>query len=168
MAAFKKFKGRGFEICKGFEIKNPKLPERSTANSAGYDFTVVEDQIIPPSFVYTLSLGQRTALEKPTLVPTGIKAYMQPDEALFLYNRSSNPGKLGLVLANSVGVIDADYHSNPDNDGHIMFAFYNMSGSPVKLERGMKIGQGIFQKYLKVDFDASSGERKGGFGSTSI
>lgn len=159
MAAFKKFKGRGFEICKGFEIKNPKLPERSTTNSAGYDFTVIENQVIQPYSEVNV---------KPTLVPTGIKAYMQPDEALFLYNRSSNPIKFGLVLANSVGVVDSDYYSNPDNDGHIMFAFYNFSGSPVKLERGMKIGQGIFQKYLKVDFDSTSGERKGGFGSTSI
>ena len=62
----------------------------------------------------------------PTLIPTGIKAYMLDDEVLYLYNRSSNPKKKGLILANSVGVIDKDYYGNPDNDGHIMFAFYNI------------------------------------------
>ena len=51
---------------------------------------------------------------------------MQDDEVLILANRSSNPGKKGLILANSIGVIDKDYYGNPDNDGHIMFAFYNI------------------------------------------
>ena len=51
---------------------------------------------------------------------------MGEDEVLILANRSSNPGKKGLILANSIGVIDSDYYGNPDNDGHIMFAFYNI------------------------------------------
>ena len=92
---------------------------------------------------------------------------MQDDEFLALYNRSSNPKKKGLILANSVGIIDKDYYENPDNDGHIMFAFYNIKEEDVVIKKGEAIGQGIFQKFFAVDNDGAEGERVGGFGSTS-
>jgi dUTP pyrophosphatase len=92
---------------------------------------------------------------------------MQDDEVLMLYNRSSNPKKKGLILANSVGVVDKDYYGNPDNDGHIMFAFYNIKSEPVEIKKGDAIGQAIFQKYFTTDDDSAEGERVGGFGSTS-
>ena len=102
----------------------------------------------------------------PTLIPTGVKAYMEDDEVLYLYNRSSNPKKKGLVLANSVGVIDKDYYGNPDNDGHIMFAFYNIKEEDITIHKGEAIGQGVFSKYLISDDDSAEGDRTGGFGST--
>ena len=92
---------------------------------------------------------------------------MQDDEMLLLYNRSSNPKKKGLILANSVGVIDKDYYGNTDNDGHIMFAFYNIKEEDIEIKKGEVIGQGIFQKYLITDDDNAKGERMGGFGSTN-
>ena len=92
---------------------------------------------------------------------------MEDDEMLLLYNRSSNPGKRGLILANSVGVVDKDYYGNPDNDGHIMFAFYNIKDEDVEIKKGDAIGQAIFQKYLITDTDVANGERVGGFGSTN-
>lgn len=49
---------------------------------------------------------------KPVLIPTGIKAYMQPDEVLVVANRSSNPLKRSLVIPNGIGIIDADYYNN--------------------------------------------------------
>lgn len=103
---------------------------------------------------------------KPTLVPTGVKADMNDDEALFLYNRSSNPLKKFLVLANGVGVIDADFYENPDNDGHIMFQFVNFGLFPVTIKKGDRIGQGVFQPFLKTDDDVAGGKRTGGHGST--
>ena len=110
---------RGFEIAKGWEDKKINYPIRKTKHAAGYDFEAAEDVLIP-------------ALNKePILIPTGIKAYMEDDEVLYLYNRSSNPKKKGLVLANSVGVIDKDYYNNPDNAGHIMFAFYNVKENDI-------------------------------------
>ncbi len=157
-------KTRGFEVCKGFENENITLPVRSTKNSAGYDFTAASDITIP-SYYKELIKAKDTPV-KPTLVKTGVKAYMLPDEVLFLYNRSSNPIKKGLVLANSVGVIDSDYYSNPDNDGHIMVAFYNFYPFDIKISKGDKIAQGVFQKYLVADNDNASNERLGGFGST--
>ena len=91
---------------------------------------------------------------------------MQNDEVLMLYNRSSNPKKKGLILSNSVGVVDKDYYGNPDNDGHIMFAFYNIKDEDITIKKGEAIGQAIFQKYLVTDDDSAEGERVGGFGST--
>ena len=148
---------RGFEIAKGFENAGINLPVRSTKNSAGYDIEAAEDVTIP-----AFKLGQ-----KPVLVKTGLKAYMQSDEVLILANRSSNPGKKGLILANSIGVVDSDYYGNPDNDGHIMFAFYNIKEEDIEIKKGERIGQGMFQKYLVTDNDIAGGERTGGFGSTN-
>ena len=150
-------KKRGFEIAKGFEDKNINLPIRKTKYSAGYDIEAAEDTVIP-SFKKGMN---------PTLVKTGLKAYMQDDEMLLLYNRSSNPKKKGLIVSNSVGVIDKDYYENPDNDGHIMFAFYNIKEEEEKKKKGEAIGQAIFQKYLVTDDDVAEGERVGGFGSTT-
>lgn len=148
---------RGFEIAKGFEDANINLPIRSTKNSAGYDIEAAEDCVIP-----AFKPGQ-----KPVLVKTGLKAYMQSDEVLILANRSSNPGKKGLILANSIGIVDSDYYGNPDNDGHIMFAFFNFKDEDIEIKKGERIGQGMFQKYLVTDNDVAEGERTGGFGSTN-
>ena len=74
--------------------------------------------------------------------------------------------KKGMVLANSVGVIDSDYFENPDNDGHIMFAFYNFYPFDITINKGEKIGQGVFQKFMIADDDEADGDRLGGYGST--
>ena len=148
---------RGFEIAKGFENEGINLPIRKTKCSAGYDIEAAENTIIP-----SFKKGM-----KPTLVKTGIKAYMESDEVLILANRSSNPGKKGLILANSIGVVDSDYYENPDNDGHIMYAFFNFKAEDVEIKKGERIGQAIFQKYLVTDNDIAQGERTGGFGSTN-
>ena len=147
---------RGFEVAKGFEDKKINLPIRKTKYSAAYDIEAAEDVTIKPFVLGT----------KPVLVPTGIKAYCQDDEFYMLFNRSSGPMKRGLVLANSVGVIDKDYYGNESNDGHIFFAFYNFSDEEVTIHKGDAIGQIVFQKYLMVDDDNADGIRTGGFGST--
>ena len=149
-------KKRGFEIAKGFEDKDIHIPVRKTKYAAGYDIEAAEDTVVP-----AFKQGQ-----KPTLVKTGLKAYCQPDEFYMLCNRSSNPGKRGLVMANSVGIIDHDYYENEDNDGHFMFAFYNIKDEDIEVKKGDAIGQAIFMKYLTTDNDLADGVRKGGFGST--
>ena len=147
---------RGFEIAKGFEGCEINLPVRKTKSSAGYDIEVAEDVVVPK-----FELGQ-----KPTLIKTGIKAYMQDDEVLYLYGRSSNFKKKGLMLANNVGLIDSDYYENEDNDGHIMFSVINFRNEDVLIKKGEVVGQGVFGKYLITDTDDAQGKRKGGFGST--
>lgn len=133
-----------------------RLPERSTKNSAGYDFYNPEWIEIPP-----YKLG-----DNPTLVRTGVKVEMPTDEFLMLVNRSSNPKKKKLVIPNSMGIIDADYYNNPDNEGEMMFAFYNVSNEPVVIDAGEKLGQGIFVKYGITEDDNATAQRNGGFGST--
>ena len=150
-------KVRGFEVAKGFEDKEINLPQRKTKNSAGYDIEAAEDVTIP-SFKFGM---------KPTFVKTGIKSYFKPNEYLMLCNRSSNPGKRGLVLANSVGIVDSDYYENESNDGHFMYAYYNFFDHDVQIKKGDVIGQVIFAKYYKVDGDNAEGIRTGGFGSTN-
>ena len=150
-------KKRGFEVARGWENKNINMPVRKTKYSAGYDIEAAENIIIP---AYKPGMN-------PTLISTGLKAYMQDDEVMLLYNRSSNPKKKGLVLANGVGVIDKDYYGNSDNDGHFMFAVYNIKEDDVEVKKGECIGQAIFQKYLVTDNDDAQGERMGGFGSTN-
>ena len=155
--------GRRFEYVSrvtstGYEMKDPgfDLPKRSTKHSAGYDMFCPERVKIPP-----YKIG-----DNPVLVKTGVKAYMQDDEYLMLVNRSSNPKKKKLVIPNSMGIVDADYYGNSDNDGEMMFAFYNLSNETVVIEKGDRLGQAIFQKYLITDDDNADGIRQSGFGST--
>lgn len=102
----------------------------------------------------------------PTIVHTGIKAYMPEDEVLYIYNRSSGPKKLGIILANSVGVIDSDYYGNESTDGEIMFAYYNILPFDITITKGTAIGQGVFHKFLRAENSKVGGNRTGGFGST--
>ena len=145
------------EKVRGFENKGINLPERKTKCSAAYDVESAEDIIIP-----SFKKGM-----KPTLVATGLKAYMQEDEVLYLYAKSSGFPKKGIMLSNCVGVIDGDYYENESNDGHIMFSIINLKDEDLHIKKGDSIGQAMFSKYLVVDNDNATGVRKGGFGSTS-
>ena len=146
---------RGFEIAKGWEDKGINLPVRKTKNSAAYDIEAAEDVTIP---AYKSGM-------KPTLIPTGLKAYCMEDEWYMLANRSSGPKK-GFIMANSIGIIDADYYGNESNDGHFMFQYFNFMDHDIEVKKGDCIGQVIFMKYLTVDDDKAEGVRTGGFGST--
>lgn len=109
----------------------------------------------------------KTYNAKPTLVPTGIKCELPDGYFLQLSVRSSLPLKHWLVLANGVGIIDADYYNNPDNEGHIYFQLINFSPFPIVIKKGECFGQGVIMKYCITDDDNASGERSGGFGSTN-
>ena len=104
---------------------------------------------------------------RPTLVSTGMKCKLDPDTYLELSVRSSTPLKHWIVLANGVGIIDADYYNNPDNEGEIFFQLINLSPYNIILKKGEKIGQGIIKQYLTTEDDAATGDRLGGFGSTT-
>lgn len=171
-----------FAAVSRFPKGSVKLPERKTKCSAGYDFEVAEDIIIPSykEQMGKLGLNWNTTRElddmatitkaagaKPTLVPTGIKCYMSDNQYLELSVRSSCPLKYWLILANGVGIIDADYCDNEDNEGEIFFQIINLSPFSILLKKGDIIGQGILKKYEIMDDDKASGDRLGGFGSTS-
>lgn len=141
---------RKFEVVSGFE--NIKLPERKTKKSAGYDICVLESVDIPPH-------GQH-------IFSTGLKACMEDDEVLMIYPRSSLGIKKQLTLSNSVGIIDADYYDNPENEGHIKIVLHNNGDNYAHIEAGERVAQGIFQKYCVTDDDNAEGMRSGGIGST--
>ena len=145
-------KTRGFELISAYIGRTELLPKRETAHAAGYDIKAAETVTIEPG--------------KIALVPTGVKAYMLEDEVLFLYDRSSNPRKQGIILTNSVGVIDHDYYNNENNEGHMFGQFTNITDRPITIEAGTRIMQGVFQEYLITDDDDATGVRTGGFGST--
>lgn len=144
---------RGFEIISDYTDKDIHLPMRKTAKSAGYDLEAAQDKLI--------KAGQCG------VIATGLKAYMQDDEYLGIHIRSSLAFKKHLNLINSQGVIDADYYNNPDNEGHIMIGLINFGTEDVFIQKGMRIAQAIFYKFLTVDDDiANDSIRQGGFGST--
>ena len=147
---------RGFELIEGM---NGELPIKATIHSAGVDFIASSDITIP-AFRFK---GQAT------LVPTGVKAFMQKDEYLQIFARSSIPVNLGLIMSNGVGIVDADYYNNPKNEGHIMIEFNNLTNEHIVIEKGTRIAQGIFNKVLPVTHGVrlKNDTRNGGFGSTN-
>ncbi len=130
------------------------LPMRKTACSAGYDIAAAEDVSLEPGRV--------------TLVPTGLKAYMQPNEYLGIHIRSGFSIRNRVSCINDEGIIDADYYSNADNEGQIFVALINLGENLVYIKKGTRIAQGIFYRYLTVDGDAVGigAARSGGMGST--
>lgn len=161
---------RGFESVKesaiqNFEIftdekgvkhyfpKEVKLPTRADRRSAGYDFYVPKDiQLLPA---------------QKTIIFTDVKAYMQEDEVLNIYIRSSLGIKNGLMLCNNVGIIDSSYYNNEGNDGNIGIALINTTGVSVTLKAGDRFAQGVFQKFLQADEEEIlQSERIGGMGSS--
>lgn len=180
-----------FEKVSRFSDVEINLPQRKTEQSAGYDMEVAEDIVIPsysssvtkmsqawlannhllPEHPVTLQQAAeitKSVKAKPTLVSTGMKCQLDPGTYLELFVRSSCPLKYWLLLANSVGIIDADYYNNPDNEGEIFFQMINLSPYDIQLHKGDIIGQGIIKSYLTTEDDAATGDRLGGFGSTSV
>lgn len=138
---------RGFEILNGYEDK-AQLPTIGTGLSAGHDFYLPDPVIINPG--------------ETVLVPTGITAWMQDDEVLELHIRSSLAVKRKIRLGNSVGIIDADYYGK-----NIGAYLENFGSEVVVLDKGERVMQGIFYKYLRsVNSEVLQSERTGGYGST--
>lgn len=134
----------------------PPLPRRADDGSAGYDFYSL----------YSFTLEPHKYSD---IVKFGVKVYMPKNEFLSLHIRSSLGIKHGIILANSVGIIDSSYVNNPDNEGEICARFYNMSDKPFIVNRGDRLIQGIFQEYKVISHDeVQNKSRLGGIGSTKI
>lgn len=131
-----------------------KLPLRATKYSAGYDFYA--------PFDFTLKPGETIK------IPTGIRAKMREDYALFLLPRSGLGFKYRLQLNNTIGLIDADYFYS-DNEGHIFAKITNDSneGKVISVKKGEAFIQGVFLSYGITEDDEVNSIRNGGFGSTS-
>lgn len=130
-----------------------RLPERSTAGSAGYD-------LFAP-------FGFELAPMKSIIIPTGIRALIYPGWFLMIAPRSGLGTRFRLRLDNTVGIIDSDY-SSADNEGHILIKLTNESteGKTLSVASGTAFAQGIFIPFGITEDDCADGERHGGFGST--
>jgi dUTP pyrophosphatase len=127
------------------------LPKRATAGSAGYDFICPSDVTLQPGDAVT--------------IPTGIRCEMQPGWVLMLFPRSSLGFKHQIRLANTAGVIDADYF-RAANEGHIMVRIVNGGDHAVTISRGERFCQGVFLPHGLAEEEAVFADRAGGFGST--
>lgn len=154
MRCFEKVNLDEFKKYYGEELYDFTLPTRGTEKSAGYDFYAVDDIVIKSG--ETLK------------IVSGVKACMEKDDVLYLFIRSSLAIKYDLILKNSVGVIDADYYNNQDNDGNIIFVIENTGKNDFEIKKGNRICQGVFMKYLVTDNDNSRNARNGGIGSTLL
>ena len=128
------------------------IPFRATTGSAGYDFTCPIDITIKPNEMVK--------------IPTGIRCYIEEGYVLHIYPRSSLGFKYQIGLANTVGIIDADYY-NALNEGHIVVALVNRGNKEVNINKGDRIVQGIFYKFYTAEEKEVTTLRKGGFGSSN-
>ena len=129
------------------------LPRRATAGSAGYDFKTTVPFYLAP--------------QESILIPTGIRAIMDPGYVLMIFPRSSLGFKYRFQLDNSVGIIDSDYQY-AKNEGHIFLRMTNdsLAGKTLTAAQGDAIAQGIFLPFGITRDDDATASREGGIGST--
>ena len=132
-------------------LEDIPLPKRATKGSAGYDFVSPLEVTVPAG-------GS-------ALIPTGIRAEMEPGWVLMLFPRSSLGFRHALRLSNTVGVIDSDY-AFEKNEGHIMVKLRNPLSEPVTIGRAERFCQGVFLPYGTAEEEDVLERRTGGFGST--
>ncbi|WP_297522142.1 dUTP diphosphatase [uncultured Clostridium sp.] len=153
----KKKRIRGFEVVEDkFRIyPNVKIevPIRGDSKSAGYDMRTPVDIRLKPN--------------ERKIIFTDLKAYMNDNEVLDVYVRSSIGVKRGIHLSNGTGIIDASAYDNGENDGNIGLSLWNTNDYDVNIKAGERICQGIFKTYLIADHDEYlETERRGIFGSS--
>src|SRR5689334_406816 len=128
------------------------LPEQATGRAAGFDLAAAADMEIPPHSI--------------RLVGTGLVIAVPEGHFLGIFARSSTPLKRGLMVANGVGVIDADYCGPGDE---IKIQVLNVTDAPVKVARGDRLAQGIVLPCPSVEWnevEEMTVPTRGGFGST--
>lgn len=129
-----------------------ELPKYHTKGSIGLDLLARVTTKIKPGEM--------------SLIPLNLVVKVPAGYGLFLFSRSSTPMKKGLIVANSVGVIDQDYSGENDE---LMLCSYNITKKTVTVERGERIAQCVIVKIAKptlTEVKKMSSKSRGGFGST--
>jgi dUTP pyrophosphatase len=107
------------------------------------------------------------------LIPAGIAFRIgQPEWCALILPRSGLGHKRGLVLGNTVGVIDADY------EGVCLISAWNrnpaQTGEAIEIRPGDRIAQLVFTRIARPEFaivsafSQAGSRQEGGFGSTGI
>ena len=135
------------DVCDDLQLYNDyKTPKRETKYAAGYDFYALCDYVLKPGDIMK--------------IPTGIKVQMEADDVLFLLVRSSMGFKWNVRMCNQVGVVDADYYNNDNNEGHMWIKIQNEGDKDYVVKKGEGMCQGVFVKYLKTDDDNSNLDKR--------
>jgi dUTP pyrophosphatase len=137
-------------------IKNQsgKALEYKTSGACAFDFESLEDYVFAPG--------------EWKLVDTGTVIATPHGYCLMIAPRSGTFKNFWLMQVNSVGIIDQDYCGDEDT---IKFAYMNMRKEEVRINKGERIGQGMFVKIEKPEFiivEKMEGTNRGGFGTTGI
>lgn len=128
------------------------LPVPATGGAAAFDLAANETMEVPAGAI--------------RLVGTGLVIGVPPGHFLAVFARSSTPLKRGLVVANGVGVVDADYCGPTDE---VKIQVLNVTGGPVTVTRGDRLAQGIVLPVPAIEWDEVAevqAPSRGGFGST--
>ena len=100
------------------------------------------------------------------LIGTGLVIAVPDGHFLGIFARSSTPLKRGLIVANGVGIIDADYCGPADE---IKIQVLNVTDATVRVARGDRIAQGIVLPAPQIEWEEVEEmdvPSRGGFGST--
>ena len=130
------------------------LPRYESEGATAFDFITRETTVIAPHSL--------------ALIPGNIIVCVPKGYALLVFPRSSLPRKKGLVCPHSLGLIDQDYCGPQDE---IFIQVQNSSDTPVTVERGERIAQGLFVAITKAEWKEvkETGARsRTGFGSTGL
>ena len=128
------------------------LPAYQTPGSAGFDLAASVEMTVAPGEV--------------ALVPTGLIVAVPPGHFLGVFARSSTPLKRGLMVANGVGIVDADY-CGPEDE--VKIEVFNFTSSAVRIAPGDRLAQGVVIPFVRARWTetlASARSSRGGFGST--
>lgn len=133
-----------------------RLPERATGGSFGYDLATVVEERMGPREIRAVPCGFQLAHDLPHDETGGLAMLIMP--------RSSLPMKWGLMMPNSIGLIDADYA------GPLKVLLHNPKDEAVTLPRDTRIAQAVFVRVvhpqLEEVVEADETRDRGGFGST--
>ncbi|PIR70009.1 MAG: dUTP diphosphatase [Candidatus Niyogibacteria bacterium CG10_big_fil_rev_8_21_14_0_10_46_36] len=132
--------------------KTLPLPVYQTTGAAAFDLYARTDTVVEPqSLAY---------------IPTNLIIESPQNHVLILASRSSSPKK-GLLIPHGIGVIDSDYCGDSDE---ILFQVLNFTDAPVTIQRGDRIGQGMFVRLSRAlswdEQESMDKKSRGGFGST--
>ncbi len=134
-------------------VENAKLPQKSTEGSVGYDIFAVEDVEVKPGEF--------------KLIRTGLVVKSECPFAVFLFPRSSLFKAKGLIMANSVGVIDFDYCGEGDE---VKVPVVNIGDRVAVVKAGEKVAQMVFLYVGSPEIvevrEVPQRSSRGGFGST--
>lgn len=127
------------------------LPVYSSPGAAAFDLAAADDVEIGPGEI--------------KLVGTGLVIGVPHGHFLAIFARSSTPLKRGLMVANGVGVLDADYCGPTDE---LKVQLLNVTTAPVSIKAGERLAQAIVLRAPRVEFveGEATAPSRGGFGST--